>query len=314
MNTHVHVLQSPEWASFRKKTGVRVEHISDGFYITVHPIPFVPYTIGYLPKSAVPSQDILRKLQRAGKKHACIFIKLEPDVLKSSVKPGWQHHVDIRVSPHPLFTRHTFHIDLTKSAEELYKQFKPKTRYNIKIAEKHGVIVKDETDNPQAFEHYIELSKKTWRRQHFRGHTEHYHRLMWQTLQPTGIAHLLVAYYDNIPLTAWVLFLYNDTLYYPYGASSDEYKHVMASNLMMAQAIDWGKKNGAKTFDLWGSLGPNPDPAHEWYGFHRFKEGYGGTLVEYMGSFDLVMQPFLYTLYSMAHNIRQRFLQAGISI
>ena len=315
---HQHILQSPAWEQFRKKTGVQVLSFTDGFRMTVHQIPYSRYTVGYLPKSPLPTRAVLEKISEAGKKHRCIFVKFEPDVVAGETEL-WHEGFDVRPSPHPLFTKYTFHIDLSLSEQKLLSRMKAKTRYNIRIAEKYGVTIVDETDNPAAFEHYIHLSKQTWRRQHFRGHTEQYHRLMWETLQPEGIAHLLVAYYptansqqstanNHIPLTAWILFLHDGTLYYPYGASSDEYKHVMASNLMMWEAVKWGKQHGAKMFDLWGSLGPHPDPTHEWYGFHRFKEGYGGSLVEYIGSFDLVLHPFLYFLYTIAHRVRKALL------
>lgn len=311
-----HVLQSPEWGDFREKTGVRVIRDVPHFQMTLHKLPKLPYHIGYIPKCPWPSKEILKKLSEIGKKHNCVFIKLEPNVKNSATHNPLLATFNVTHSPHPLFTRYTFHLDLTKSEEALMKQMRSKTRYNIKVAQKHGVVIKDETGNEKAFEYYLELSRETWQRQHFKGHTKAYHRLMFETLKPKGIAHLLVAYYqpDNnpdepIPLTAWVLFLYKNVLYYPYGASSTQYKKVMASNLMMWEAIRWGKKHGATLFDMWGALGPAPDSNDPWYGFHRFKEGYGGNLVEMAGSYDLVLNPILYRFYTLAHPIRQTLLR-----
>lgn len=331
INLPLHPLQSSQWGEFRKKTGVKVVPISDGFQMTIHPIPHLPYTIGYLPKCALPDKEIVNKLIAIGKQKQCIFIKLEPNVLKSEF-PFTVYRLPFTQSSHPLFTKYSFHLDLTKSEEELLANMKSKTRYNIKVAQKHGVMVVEDNSN-QAFETYLKLSEETWKRQKFYGHTKKYHRLMWQTLHPArfdsarqaGIAHLLIAYYspsdqpktDNrqlitdkrIPLAAWILFLYNNVLYYPYGASSTEHKETMASNLMMWEAIKWGKAQGAKLFDLWGCLGPNPDENDPWYGFHRFKEGYGGKLVEFVGSYDVVIHPIAYKLYSLIHPIRQLLLQ-----
>jgi lipid II:glycine glycyltransferase (peptidoglycan interpeptide bridge formation enzyme) len=69
---------------------------------------------------------------------------------------------------------------------------------------------------------------------------------------------------------------------------------------------------GFKKFDLWGALGPNPDPHDPWYGFHRFKEGYHPDLVEYVGSYDLVINPFLYQLYCLGDTIRWGLLKLKI--
>jgi lipid II:glycine glycyltransferase (peptidoglycan interpeptide bridge formation enzyme) len=98
-------------------------------------------------------------------------------------------------------------------------------------------------------------------------------------------------------------------LYYPYGASSSQHRDVMSSNLMMWDVIMYGKKMGLKTFDMWGSLGPNPDTKDPWYGFHRFKQGYGPELVEFVGSYDLVINPILYQGYKIADKLRWLFLR-----
>jgi lipid II:glycine glycyltransferase (peptidoglycan interpeptide bridge formation enzyme) len=132
---------------------------------------------------------------------------------------------------------------------------------------------------------------------------------MWETLQPPGLAHLLTATYQGKILVTWILFLFNNILYYPYGASSDENRETMASNLMMWEAIRWGKANNAKIFDLWGALGPNPNRRDPWYGFHRFKEGYGGKLVEFVGTYDFVIDNRFYSFYNTLDKARWKFLR-----
>ena len=119
---------------------------------------------------------------------------------------------------------------------------------------------------------------------------------MWKHLQPAGIAHLLTAKYKNQIITAWILFTWKDFLYYPYGASTDKYKEVMANNLMMWEAIRFGKKLGLTTFDLWGR--------EEGKGFTRFKEGYNPQVVELLGTWDLVINKPLYFIYQIAEKIR----------
>ena len=135
---------------------------------------------------------------------------------------------------------------------------------------------------------------------------------MWETLRSAKIAHLFTAVYPKenkrYVLAAWILFLFNGCLYYPYGASSTLFKNVMSSNLMMWEAIKFGKNNNAKLFDMWGSLGFNADPKDDWYGFHKFKQGYGPTLVELAGSFDLVIYKNVYRLYNFIYRLRQLIL------
>ncbi len=312
-----HPLQSIEWGEFRKKTGVKVIR-TNGIQMTIHKIPHVPWTIGYIPKGPLPTPDMISNLKKIGRQEKCIFIQLEPNIEKNQ-EPNWK----LRKAAHPLFTKYTFILDLTKSEEELLKAMHPKTRYNIKVAVKHGVkITEDNSD--EAFETYLKLTEETTKRQRFYAHTQKYHRLMWETLRFTQgklntdslTAHLFLANYrpttnDQQPITlaAWILFVYKDTLYYPYGASSSLHRETMASNLMMWEAIKFGKKLGLKKFDMWGALSENPNKNDPWYGFHKFKEGYGPKHIEFIGSFDLVINPILYQIYKIADKIRWTFLK-----
>ncbi len=314
-----HPLQSWVWGEFRKKTGLEVVRLGrydknkliETAQITIHPIPFTNYTIGYLPKGGIPSREILQKLVEVGKQFKCIFIKLEPNVPKEDF--GFRisdFGFNLVPSPHPLFTKYTFQLDLTLNEDQLLKNLHPKTRYNIKVAQKHGVVItKDNSD--KTFKTYLDLLMETTKRQKFYAHNRKYHELMRESLKDQKIltVHLLKATYQDEVVVAWVVFLFNDVLYYPYGASSNKFRNTMASNLMMWETIQFGKKNGAKLFDMWGALGPNPDKNDPWYGFHRFKEGYGSQLVEFIGSFDLVINPAVYNLYNLVHKGREFFLK-----
>ncbi|MEK7536190.1 MAG: peptidoglycan bridge formation glycyltransferase FemA/FemB family protein, partial [Patescibacteria group bacterium] len=184
--------------------------------------------------------------------------------------------------------------DLTCSEDDLLKSFSKKTRYNIRLAQRHGVEVKiDNSDT--AFEKYLELTEETNKRQGFYSHTPKYHRLMWKHLKGK-IANLLVAKYKGEIISTWILFNDDKFLYYPYGASTDKYKEVMANNLMMWEAIRFGRNLKLKTFDLWGrEIGT---------GFTKFKEGYNPRVVEFLGSWDLVINKPLYYLYRFAEKIR----------
>lgn len=333
-----HPLQAYEWGEFRKKTGIKVirrafvenKNILASFQQTIHKVPKLHYNIGYLPKGFLPTEELLGDLYTIGKQNNCIFVQLEPNVTAADGKTAMDLLVRnskfvIRNSHRPLFTKYTFQLDLTKSEEELLKNMHPKTRYNIRVAQKHGVqIVEDNSD--EAFKEYWKLTEETTKRQKFFAHTKNYHETMWETLKQTSVkdtlnnenelkAHLFLAKYippeqkEAVTLAAWILFSFHDTLYYPYGASSTLYKNVMASNLMMWEAILFGKKLGMKKFDMWGSLGEDPDTTDPWYGFHRLKQGYGPKLVEFVGSYDLIINPYLYQLYKTADKIRWMMLK-----
>lgn len=268
-------------------------------------------------------------MRKIGKENNCIFVQLEPDVIKKVYKnekgvlsiehPEIQQddnifkELNLTSSAHPLFTKYTFILDISKSEDELLANMHSKWRYNIRVAQKHDVKV-TEDNSDKAFEEYVKLTNETTTRQKFYAHTEKYHRIQWESLPHTNkqnqlSSHLLTATYNKKILVAWIVFVFNDTLYYPYGASSSEYREVMASNFMMWEAIRFGKKLGLKKFDMWGAMGPTPDAKDPWFGFHRFKQGYGGDLIEFVGSYDLVINPIMYQAYKLADKARWLYLR-----
>lgn len=324
----MHPMQSYEWGEFRKKTGIKVVRqglfekntLSQILQVTIHKIPKTPWAVGYLPKSILPTKEMTSQLRKIGKENNCIFIQLEPQVIANEQNKKNMLHLGLSQAAHPLFTQYTFQLDLRPSPEELLKNMSQKTRYNIRVAIKHNVIVREEYSE-EAFTAYQKLTEETTNRQGFFAHTKKYHQLMWDTLKTQRAklgekhnkddlqAHLFIAYYEKQPLTTWIVFTFHDTLYYPYGASSSQHRETMSSNLMMWDVIMFGKKMGLKLFDMWGSLGENPDTRDPWYGFHRFKAGYGPELIKFVGSYDLVLNPFVYQGYIIADKLRWLLLR-----
>lgn len=322
-----HPLQSFEWGEFRKKTGVNVirrgviekNAILNPFQITIHQTPGFSYLIGYFPKGELPSNELLNELDELGKSKKISFIQLEPKIEKGE----WSiTNKKIRPSFHPLFTKYNFVLNLEPSEEELLKNMHQKTRYNIRLAEKKGVKV--EIDNSdKAFSEYLKLTKETTKRQKFYAHNEDYHKKMWESFgnrnnekyNPFRLqANLLKATYGGKTLATWVLFTFKNELYYPYGASSNEHREVMASSLVMWEAIRFGKNLGLKKFDMWGAANvPDPKPNNPYFGFHRFKQGFGAELIEYSGSYDYIINPLNYRLLTVADKLRWTLLKLKAS-
>lgn len=303
-----HPLQSWAWGAFRKAMGIDVVRLVEEknnkprsvWQLTFHAIPHTPWTVGFFPKGPMPSQHMIDALRRIGQEKNAIFIQLEPNTTVNFKL--------LRLSHHPLFTKYTYLLDLTKSETELLAAMHTKTRYNLRVAERHGVVIKKDSSN-RAFDAYLRLNQETTSRQGFYAHNETYHRTMWRVLSAANIAHLFTASYKDEILAAWIVFAWGDTVYYPYGASGREHREVMAPTLMLWEITKWAKSAGYKTFDLWGALGPNPDPHDPWFGFHRFKQGFNPELIKFTGSYDLVIHPFLYRLYTFADRLRWTLLK-----
>lgn len=302
-----HPLQAWEWGEFRKLTGVKVVR-EGGLQVTIHPLPYTKLTVGYCPKAEMPDEGQVEALSKIANDNNCIMIKVEP---KAEVSDQDLKRFGF-VRGRSLFTKYNFVLDVRRSEEELLAFMKQKTRYNIKVAVKNGVVVSVDNSS-EAFEKYLELTEETTRRQGFYAHGRDYHKKMWETLKHSAqsavisdqlTVNLLVARYEGEIISTWVLFKFGDTLYYPYGASTRKHQKVMANNLMMWEAIKLAKKMGCLYLDMWGALGNDPDPKDPWLGFHNFKAGYGARHVEYVGSYDFVAKTLGYAIFRVVEEIR----------
>ena len=309
-----HPLQTWEWGKFREEWGNDVLFTKHGI-VTTHHIPKTKYRVGTFIRGGKPTKAMINDLKKLAGEMNLVFIKLEPNVVyaKSKMKhvqnPSGKKTLEKllkengAVKGKTLFTPTTFQIDVTKNEDDLMKSFSSKTRYNIRLAGRKGVeVVEDNSD--KAFDKYIDLMRETVHRQRFYAHSEKYHRLMWKHLhtdmKSKPIARLLTAKYKGEIITTWILFVWKDFLYYPYGASTHKHKNVMANNLMMWEAIRYAKKNKLKVFDLWGR--------EEGKGFTKFKEGYSPEVVEFIGTWDLKTSS-LYPTYLAAEKVRWAILR-----
>jgi lipid II:glycine glycyltransferase (peptidoglycan interpeptide bridge formation enzyme) len=289
-----HPLQSWEWGEFRAKR----QPISrvNGMLVVWTKVPFTPWYFGYIPMGPALTEENVKSLIRSGKKINAIGIRVEPNIKRAELTNFQFSIFNQYFRPgRNLFKPKTFILDLTKSEEELLKNMHPKGRYNIKVAQKHNVSVRLSVSDKD-FEKYLDLMfGGTTKRQKIYAHGRDYHRLMWQSLKEK-MAHLFVAEYKNNIIAAAMIFTFRDGIYYAYGASALEHKEVMAPTLLLWQVMLWGKQSKYRFFDLWG--------AEEGKGFSRFKEQFGGELVELAGTFDLPGNDFLYPLFRLAEEIR----------
>ncbi|GIW59740.1 MAG: peptidoglycan bridge formation protein FemAB [Patescibacteria group bacterium] len=325
-----HLMQSWEWGETKEAMGKEVHRYGQfndfgtmlgGYQISIHPLPapLSNWKIGYLPKCPPLTVELTRSLLEFGRNRGIIFFKVEPNEYISCADPTaiadlsqkrtalLQEIPELRLGKE-LFTRYNFIIDLTLSEEALLARMHPKTRYNINLAQRKGVQIAFRNDD-EAFQIFLDRYFETTKRNGFHGHDTNYHRNVWNVFKKYNMAQILISTYNNTPLTVWMLVTSDNTLYYPYGGSTTLYREVMASNLVAWEAIKYGKSQNLQKFDLWGALGPDAVTTDPYYGFHRFKSGYGGDHLEYLGSFDLVVNPQQYQLFLQIQKLRDKFLK-----
>jgi len=191
-------------------------------------------------------------------------------------------------------------INLEKTEEEILSNMKSKTRYNIKLAGRKNLKVTWSTDQ-KGLEKFYELIKLTAKRGKFNPHPMNHYRNLLDTKSPGSPAKIeigLVTYKGKVLATTMILF-FNSTAYYLHGASSDEYRNLMAPYLMHWESILRAKKNGCKVYDFWGT------DSKMWPGVTKFKEGFGGQEKEYPELYELPIRIYRYGAYRIYGRIRK---------
>lgn len=309
VQTHpgMHLLQTGEWGELKTSFGweaVRVINGGIGVQILFRKLP-LGFSVGYMPKPQL-SNDIFINGKSFGNevdsicfKRRAIFCKLEPD--------GWSNDVGVRLggtwspSPYNIQPPRTIVIDIRGSHDEILARMKQKCRYNIRLAEKKGVIVHP-WDNLHEFHKMLQA---TGERDGFGVHSFEYYRLAYQLFHKNGMCELLAAEYEGKPLAAVMIFSFGHRAWYVYGASNDEERNRMPTYLLQWEAIRWAKGRGCKEYDLWGvpdeeedKLEAEFETRHDGlWGVYRFKRGFGGEIIRAAQAMDRVYCPWLYQLY-----------------
>ncbi|MBI2590781.1 MAG: peptidoglycan bridge formation glycyltransferase FemA/FemB family protein [Candidatus Blackburnbacteria bacterium] len=181
----------------------------------------------------------------------------------------------------------TIHIDLTIPEETLLKAMKPKTRYNIGLAARRGVIIKNST----LINEFTNLWQSSARKRGMWLPQKKEIKALWSAFGDK--AHLLLAHYAEKPIAGVLLVESPKIMYYIYAGSTSEGKKLFAPTLLAWEAIRLAKKKKKKLFDFEGIYDPRYPSTREWRGFTKFKEGFGGKVVEYPPTLVYYSNPFL---------------------
>lgn len=322
-----HALQSWTWGEFKSCWGWSASRylltIAEGSWeplaavqVLKRKLPRLPFSILYVPKGpALDYNDgplrrvVLAELEDLARREKAIFIKIDPEVVKSwGLEPerpspigskfvqelkqrGW------RYSTEQIQFRNTVEIAAQRPEEELLAAMKSKTRYNIRLAGRKGIVIRPGT--PEDFGVIGAMYQETAARDGFAIRPLDYYLDIWQAFYDDGMAQPLIAEYEGEPVAAVVLVRYDDRVIYMYGASTNKERNRMPNYLLQWESIRWAQAQGAEIYDFWGAPDDFVETDRMW-GVWRFKDGFNGQVVRYIGAWDFVIRPFWYWLYAVA--------------
>ena len=292
----IHLVQVPKWAKFKEKTGNKILKVGD-VYIMLKKIPLARSYMGYAPKVNFNIQNIdFNELKKYCLEKNISFVRFDIPNLTLNTKSGekWVKKLNkiCKKAPRNTFTKKDIYLDLSPSIKVLLKKMHSKKRYNIRYAQRSGVEIKVGTKK-ESFENFYKLHKQTAERQGFLIHSKKYYKLVDEAFK--GEVFYLEAYVNSHLTTSWMILIVDKTMYYIYGGSTGQFNNKYPNDLVGFKAIELGKEKGATLFDMWG--------AEEGKGFTQFKLRYGGEMLEYIPSYDFVVNKLHYNFFNLTYGI-----------
>ena len=311
-----HPLQLRAWGELKKEFGwedARVGLSQDGKLVAgaqvlfkkLPRLGFLPLRIAYIPKGPLvdwrdmaQTQALFQALHRFCRRNKAIMLKIEPEMPDSPGQAEQLRALGFRPGSRAIQPRTTIWLDLAADEDALLARMKQKWRYNVRLAGRKGVTVREGGAND--LDLFGALMQTTGERNAFGVHTAAYYRRFWELFAPEHAA-LLIAEHEGQPLAALLAAHLAGKAYYLFGASGNQKRKLMPSHKLQWETMRWAKTENCSGYDLWGvpdEVGldpdaPMPDPATGLWGVWRFKRGFGGQVVRYAGAWDAFYWPGL---------------------
>ncbi len=306
-----HFLQSWGWGELKASAGWHPlrfalwgeqENIVAGAQVLCRTAPHVPMRAGflaYIPKGPVidwtqPERcsAFFTQLHTHLRRRGALALRMEPSqVVTVATNDCLMAGLDqtILYPTTPVQPLRTILLDLTPDEATLLAQMKEKWRYNIRLAERKGVTVRNAqtVDDVKA---WYALLQTTSMRDDFGVHTLDYYVRAWEIFSARQQVRLLLAEYEGELLAGIFVSCFARQGIYLYGASSNERRNLMPNYLLQWEAIRWAKREGATLYDFWG-IPATEDEDEAMAGVYRFKRGWGGKVVRFVGCYEHVYRP-----------------------
>jgi lipid II:glycine glycyltransferase (peptidoglycan interpeptide bridge formation enzyme) len=276
----------------RHRSGVVFYYIQDG------PV---------LPGDPSLAEDVLEATlgdieeRRASEREPVSHLRIEPRRERAEyaaegrsgvVLPGFEPvaHKDRYVEP-----RDTLCVDLRPEHADILAAMKPKGRYNISVARRHGVAIVEDT-SPRGLADFLRIYRDTAGRQGFRTKPASYFESLIGVAAPRRRASIHLAEHAGTRLAAALVIRFGPRATYFYGGSLDLRRHVMAPYLLHFDIMCQAKQAGHEWYDLWG-VAPEADEKHAWAGISVLKRRFGGREVRLVPTLDYVYDRSAYMRY-----------------
>lgn len=321
-NNKSNYLQTPQWAAVKSNWNHEMivirndEKIIASMSILLKKMPVFKTCMMYAPRGFVCNPDdeeTLKKLteavKRIAKAHNAFMFRMDPDISdQNNCFKETMRSLGFKVNSGSKTIQPQFVYRLNiknKTPEELLKSFKPKTRYNIRLAIRKNVKVREGTKNDISV--FYEILRCTAERDHFYLRDIAYYERILDSMGNDN-AKLFIAECENEPVAAAMSIFYGNKVWYLYGGSTDKYRNYMPNYLLQWEMIQWAIHKNCDIYDF-GGISGYKNEKNPMYGVYRFKSGFNGNIIKFTDEFHMVFKPGIYFVWKIISNCYSHFLR-----
>lgn len=322
-NSKSHFLQSPEWAKVKSNWKHEMIVIKENneirgtMSILLRKVPIINRYIMYAPRGFVCdiyNKDTLKKLtekaKEIAKKYKAFIFRLDPDISKEDnqfkgiIKDlGYKTKSNIRSIDDVVQPKYVYRLNLKgKTEESLLMSFEQKTRYNIRLAEKKGIKIKEGTRKD--LKTFYDILLETGKRDKFFIRPFSYFEKIYDNMKSRHVK-IFIAEYKNEPIAASMLIIYGNKSWYLYGGSLNKYRNFMPNYLLQFEMMKCAIENNCEIYDFRGVSGFK-DKTNPQYGVYRFKKGFNGDFIEFIDELYIVFNPFINIVFNTVIKVYKR--------
>lgn len=258
-------------------------------------------------QATLPREEVKESIVALGQEKNLSFLRLEPQY-SSLVSILEQTGLRVRKAPFDVQPREILMISLIADEAEIFSSMKPKTRYNIRLAEKKGVTVHALAREDEEAQ-FLKILAATAKRKNISFHSSHYYQSFIRFFTE-GRGQTFVAVKNGQVLAGSTVVFFGNTAYYVHGGSSDKGRDAMAPHLLQWEQIRFAKTKGCTRYDFGGVAISHQEKGKDWAGITRFKAGFAPTTesIVFPGTYDIIFSPMRYALYQWLSTFKNLFV------
>ena len=309
--SHTNFLQSKQWYEVNKSIGHKpiflmfseksyclaiIKDAKRGRFLEIPCGPILDY------QNRNELELAMAEIYRYAKQNNCVFVRFRPNLEETPENRTLIESLPSLSASYFLHAENTIFVDLTQSEEDLLKNMRRQTRYEVRHSEKLNFNV-EKSNTPEILREFHQIQAETAKRQGFipprRKDLNAYAKAFGSDLQ------IYRATLDGKPV-AYGLVL-TDALegdYFEAASTELNYKFPGAYALQWYVMRDL-KKQGKLRYNLWG-IAPAGQKNHKFAGVTTFKSGFGGEKFDYLHAHDLPVKKLHYGLIRLVEDARRK--------